>query len=97
MRFKSMLGLTLFAASFLVAGSALAACPAGKTRGGTWCSNGWEWKCERCGSEYCSIMTGRKCVKDDEQVSALRSTHLGRLILAQGEPAPLPKAARRPD
>jgi hypothetical protein len=42
-----------------------AACPVGKQGGGTWCEKGWEWKCERCGSEYCPIMTGRKCVADD--------------------------------
>jgi hypothetical protein len=45
-----------------------AACPVGKQGGGTWCERGWEWKCERCGSEYCPIMTGRKCMRDDVEL-----------------------------
>ena len=94
MRIKSMLASALLGVSLLSAGSALAACPAGKQGGGTWCSGGWEWKCERCGSEYCSIMTGRKCMKDDEQSASLRSTPLGRMVLAGAPSAPLPRVAR---
>ena len=67
MKLKFKLAFCTFAALGLSALSvnALAACPVGKQGGGTWCANGWEWKCEKCGSEYCSIMTGRKCLKDD--------------------------------
>ena len=53
-------------AALLVALPAGAACPVGKKAGDRWCQKGMEWKCERCGSEYCPIITGRKCVKDDE-------------------------------
>lgn len=57
-------------ALFLVTLPVSAACPVGKQGGGTWCERGWEWKCERCGSEYCPIMTGRKCVRDDVEPQA---------------------------
>ena len=43
-----------------------AACPVGKKEGDTWCEKAMEWKCEKCGSEYCPIITGNRCVKDDE-------------------------------
>ncbi len=42
-----------------------AACPVGKKEGDTWYKDGREWKCEKCGSEYCEIMTGNSCLKDD--------------------------------
>lgn len=44
--------------------TAFAACPVGKSDGDTWCENGTEWKCEKCGSEYCPIITGNKCLRD---------------------------------
>ena len=43
------------------ASGAHAACPVGKDEGDTWCESGKEWKCERCGSEYCPIITGNSC------------------------------------
>jgi len=58
---------SLLISLFLVALDVSAACPVGKQGGGTWCEKGWEWKCEKCGSEYCPIMTGRKCVRDDAE------------------------------
>jgi hypothetical protein len=69
MKLKLKLASCALAASALsfLSVDALAACPVGKQGGGTWCMNGWEWKCEKCGSEYCSIMTGRKCLKDDAE------------------------------
>lgn len=60
-----LLGVALSVWLSMVSFGASAACPVGKQGGGTWCMNGYEWKCEKCGSEYCSIMTGRKCAKDD--------------------------------
>ncbi len=45
--------------------TAFAACPVGKGEGDTWCENGYKWKCERCGSEYCSIMQPGSCHKDE--------------------------------
>ncbi len=49
-----------------------AACPVGKRVGDTWCANGMVWRCDRCGSEYCSIFTGRRCVRDDAAEPAAR-------------------------
>ena len=60
-----------FSASVLfVSGAALAACPVGKGEGDTWCDNGTPWKCERCGSEYCSIIQSGSCLKDDAPFDA---------------------------
>jgi hypothetical protein len=67
---------SLFALILLSFG-AFAACPVGKQGGGTWCEKGWEWKCEKCGSEYCPIMTGRKCFRDDAGLPPMK---LGRLL-----------------
>lgn len=41
--------------------TAPAACPVGKAGGGTWCQSGMEWKCVKCGSLDCPVITGRKC------------------------------------
>ena len=46
-------------------GVALAACPVGYGEGDKWCDNGTPWKCERCGSEYCSIIQSGSCLKND--------------------------------
>ena len=55
-----VVGIFLFTASPL-----FAACPVGKKDGDTWCKNGREWKCYKCGTEFCEIMTGNSCLKDD--------------------------------
>jgi hypothetical protein len=47
---------------------ASAACPVGKKEGDTWCANGYKWKCEKCGSEYCEIMQPGSCLKDDDRL-----------------------------
>ncbi|HYL99309.1 MAG TPA: hypothetical protein VEZ90_10165 [Blastocatellia bacterium] len=65
--------------------SASAACPVGKKVGDTWCEKGLEWKCERCGSEYCPIITGRKCVKDDELSQGSQESRLMNLITGAQE------------
>ena len=31
--------------------------------GATFCQNGMTWKCERCSSQLCEIMTGKSCGK----------------------------------
>ena len=68
-------------AGLLLSIEAGAACPVGKREGSTWCKNGMEWKCEKCGSEYCEIMTGRRCVKDD-RIDDARLTPLQKLLLS---------------
>ncbi len=75
----------LFAiAAILIALPAGAACPVGKKQGDRWCQKGMEWKCEKCGSEYCPIITGRKCVKDDE--ASLRALpKLARSVQAEAD------------
>ena len=74
-----------------------AACPVGKKDGDTWCKKGMEWKCEKCGSEYCEIITGRRCVKDDN-VDPAALTPLQRLVLgSDANHAVLPRSASRPD
>jgi uncharacterized cupin superfamily protein len=45
--------------------AAYGACPVGKKEKDTWCTNHVEWRCDRCGSEYCQIITGRSCYKED--------------------------------
>jgi hypothetical protein len=76
------IGAAVIAASLLATGAALAACPVNKGEGDTWCDNGTPWKCERCGSEYCSIIQPGSCLKDDAPFS---SSDLSRFI----EGAPL--------
>jgi hypothetical protein len=61
-------GLIAFALS--ASAPALAACPVGKNEGDTWCDNGTPWKCERCGSEYCSIIQPGSCSKNDAPFNA---------------------------
>lgn len=78
-------GIASMIAVLAVSFSASAACPVGKQGGGTWCERGWEWKCERCGSEYCPIMTGRKCMKDDAELQG----PLPRALREQEQQAPL--------
>jgi hypothetical protein len=70
----AILGLAFFS------GGALGACPVGKKEGDTWCEKGMEWRCDRCASQYCPIITGRSCVKDDE--ASLPATPLWRLVAA---------------
>jgi uncharacterized cupin superfamily protein len=62
---RRMLRAAGLAAIALLAVPALAACPVGKKEGDTWCSNHSEWRCDRCGSEYCPILTGRRCARED--------------------------------
>jgi len=73
---KKLCGIVLSIGLSVISFNAVSACPVGKQGGGTWCMNGYEWKCEKCGSEYCSIMTGRKCVKDDAQDAKLEGNFL---------------------
>lgn len=64
------IGAAVFASMLLAPGAVLAACPANTSEGDTWCDNGTPWKCERCGSEYCSIIQPGSCLKDDEPFSS---------------------------
>jgi len=68
--FIKTIGAAFFATLLLGSGLALAACPVGKDEGDTWCDNGTPWKCERCGSEYCSIIQPGSCLKDDAPFSS---------------------------
>lgn len=61
MKFNLSLKSALPLLAMLISLSVSAACPVGKKVGDTWCQNGMEWKCEKCGSEYCPIITGNKC------------------------------------
>lgn len=82
-----------------LAGSpAFAACPAGKGEGDTWCENGYKWKCERCGSEYCSIIQSGSCHKDDEAPQALgKGARLDLLhLLKPASATPASQFARSP-
>ena len=45
----------------LLPGVAQAACRVAE--GATFCQNGMTWKCERCSSQLCEIMTGKSCGK----------------------------------
>jgi hypothetical protein len=45
----------------LLPGVAQAACRVAE--GATFCQNGMIWKCERCSSQLCEIMTGKSCGK----------------------------------
>jgi hypothetical protein len=58
----------LFAAALLLMLSATAdaACPVGIKENGKWCTNHQWWKCVKCGSEYCPILTGESCYKPDD-------------------------------
>jgi hypothetical protein len=56
--------------STLASTLASAACPVGKQIGDTWCANGYKWKCEKCGSEYCEIMQPGRCYRDDARYDA---------------------------
>lgn len=70
--------LALFLGVLLLA--LLAATPSSatchSTGGKKYCKNGYWWKCERCGSEYCEILQAGdgRCLRDDEpfEVSGLR-------------------------
>jgi len=76
MKVGARLASSIFLFGFVFAlfsASASAACPVSKRGGGTWCEKGWEWKCEKCGSEYCPIMTGRKCLREDPSEARQRS------------------------
>ncbi len=66
--FRALLMVAL-ACLWLPAG---AACPVGKGVGDTWCEKGMQWRCERCGSEYCPIFTGKRCLRDDDVDAAVR-------------------------
>ena len=68
--FIKTIGAAFFAMLLLGSGLALAACPANTSEGETWCDNGTPWKCERCGSEYCSIIQPGSCLKDDAPFSS---------------------------
>jgi hypothetical protein len=85
-RFLLTIGAAIVALSLLVSGVALAACPVGKDEGDTWCDNGTPWKCERCGSEYCSIIQPGSCLKDDAPFNA---SDLSRLIKRVNAASPL--------
>ena len=85
-RFLLTIGAAIVASSLLASGVALAACPVGKGEGDTWCDNGTPWKCERCGSEYCSIIQSGSCLKDDAPFDA---SDLSRLIKRANAASPL--------
>jgi len=70
LKFITTIGAAVFASMLLAPGVALAACPANTSEGDTWCDNGTPWKCERCGSEYCSIIQPGSCLKDDAPFSS---------------------------
>ena len=70
LKFIMTIGASIFASMLLASGAALAACPANTSEGDTWCENGTPWKCERCGSEYCSIIQPGSCLKDDAPFSS---------------------------
>jgi hypothetical protein len=85
------IGAAAIAATLFASGAALAACPVGKDDGDTWCDNGTPWKCERCGSEYCSIIQSGSCSKDDAPFSSSDLTRSGKgapLRYAQGDDEP---------
>ena len=91
-RFLLTIGAAIVASSLLASGVALAACPVGKGEGDTWCDNGTPWKCERCGSEYCSIIQSGSCLKDDAPFDA---SDLSRLIKASERRLTAPLRPRR--
>lgn len=62
---KSFMIVLLVGVFLLTTSPLFAACPVGKKEADTWCKNGREWKCYKCGTEYCEIMTGNACLKDD--------------------------------
>jgi len=64
------IGAAVVASTLFSSGAALAACPANTSEGDTWCDNGTPWKCERCGSEYCSIIQSGSCLKNDAPFSS---------------------------
>ena len=84
------IGAALVAATLIASGAALAACPVNKGEGDTWCDNGTPWKCERCGSEYCSIIQSGSCLKDDAPFSSSDLSRYGKgatLRFAQSDEA----------
>lgn len=81
--------MILIAVALLFSSMAGAACPVGKNEGDTWCKKGMQWKCERCGSEYCEIITGKKCVKDDDGAEAAE-TPFGRFLASYDQAIPMP-------
>jgi hypothetical protein len=85
--FIKTIGGAFLAFILLGLSTAIAACPVDKGEGDTWCENGTPWKCERCGSEYCSIIQPGSCNKDDAPFDAsdLRSKGGGLLRLAQDD------------
>jgi hypothetical protein len=60
------------------------------TIGNVWCENHRQWKCEKCGSQTCPILTGRACARDDapDSYAQLRQLVLGRTF-AQRAPMSL--------
>lgn len=87
-RFINVIGGAFVAAVLFGSGAALAACPANTSEGDTWCDNGTPWKCERCGSEYCSIIQPGSCLKNDAPFdsSSLSGSKTGNLLrFAQDE------------
>jgi hypothetical protein len=85
--FIRTIGGAFLAFILLGVSTALAACPVGKGEGDTWCDNGTPWKCELCGSEYCSIIQSGSCHKDDAPFNAsdLRSKWGEPIRLAQDD------------
>jgi hypothetical protein len=79
-RLAIVAGFTVSA--LFASGAALAACPVGKGEGDTWC--------DRCGSEYCSIIQPGSCLKNDapfeaSDLSKLISLDMQRFFSVQEE------------
>jgi len=58
-----------------ISGAALAACPVGKSEGDIWCENHMEYRCDKCGSEYCQIFTGNSCFTNGTHGWRVSSLH----------------------
>jgi len=79
---RRMAALLALSCAVIVSSNAQAACPVGKKEGDTWCEKGMQYRCDRCGSEYCQIITGNKCLKDSEGGGQTPRTKLGDLLEA---------------
>ena len=75
-----------FAAVMPVA--AFAACPANVGLGQEYCRDGYKWKCERCGSEYCEIIQPGKCYADDPRDDLSDISRLVKRVMASARDIP---------